>query len=64
VDRVVVAVDPGAEEVAAGGKPGCRRDEIPETETHPIARSERFAGPIGADSEGNDPEDSEQPRRS
>jgi hypothetical protein len=30
-----------------------RRDEIPETEKHPIARPERFAGPIGADNEGN-----------
>jgi hypothetical protein len=30
-----------------------RRAEIPETEKHPIARPERFAGPIGADNEGN-----------
>jgi hypothetical protein len=61
-------VDPGAQEVAAVREAGLRRrDEIPETEKHPISRPERFSGPIGAANEGSiitdDPEDPEQPRQ-
>jgi hypothetical protein len=45
-----------------------RRAEIPESEKHWITRPERFAGPIGADNEGNiiteGPEDPEDARQS